>query len=173
MNNERELVERARAGETEAFGELVERNANLLVCLLRSLTGEISSAEDLAQETFVRAFRSIGTLKDPEHFRAWLCGIARHIAADHLRQRTSRPQNIPLNPEHAAHPSANDDSLQRFEQIWSRLEELPEDQRQAVALKYSQDLSYQEIAEIMNVPPSTVRGLLYRALKTLRGRLPE
>lgn len=172
MNDERELVEKAQTGDAEAFGKLVERHTNLLVGLLGSLTGEFSSAEDLAQEAFVRAFRSLKTLREPERFRAWLCGIARHVAVDELRRKAGRPQTTPLTPEQIA-PHADSEERQENVQIWSHLENLPADQRQAVTLKYSANLSYQEIAEIMNVPPSTVRGLLYRALKTLRGKLAK
>src|SRR5271168_3881583 len=84
-----ELVCQARAGHTEAYGELVRRWAGRVTALCHARTGRAAVADELAQETLLRGFRFLASLKDPERFGAWLCGIALRASLDWLKS----PQN--------------------------------------------------------------------------------
>jgi RNA polymerase sigma-70 factor, ECF subfamily len=124
-----------------------------------------SAAEDLLQDTFLRAFRRGNCLATPVSPRAYLFGIARHVGIDALRHR--RPVGE-LAPEAAA-PVEDEDG--RLEPMRLAIDALPEAQREALLLKLHQELSYEEIAVVLDVPIGTVRSRLHHAVRRLRETL--
>jgi RNA polymerase sigma-70 factor (ECF subfamily) len=164
------LVHRACAGDRQAFARLVERFQRPVFNLCyRYLPGP--DAEDLAQETFVRAF--VGRERfDPERpFLPWLLVIARHLCIDRLRARRLAPGSdgeVAALPDRL--PSAEEAAAGRQElRLLARgLRELPEGQREAVALYHFEGLSYREMAESLDVPVGTVMTWLHRGRSRLR-----
>jgi RNA polymerase sigma-70 factor (ECF subfamily) len=177
--SEGELVRQARAGRTEAYAELVHRWAGRVTALCHAKVGRGDVADDLAQETLLRAYRTLASLADPEKFGPWLCAIARHICLDWLKskQRTQVPFSalrdgppVESVPDRAAASS----TLEREEegqQVLRAVEELPEDYREVVMLYYYQDVTYQELGQQLGVSAATINARLTRARALLRERL--
>src|SRR5690242_11117096 len=86
-----DLVARSLAGNREAFAQIVARHQSVVCAVTYAACGDLHQSEDLAQETFVAAWKSLGALKDPEHLRAWLRGIARNIVASAMRRQSRAP----------------------------------------------------------------------------------
>ncbi|MBI4624121.1 MAG: RNA polymerase sigma factor [Verrucomicrobia bacterium] len=124
------------------------------------------AAEDLLQDTFVRAIRGFDRLQASVSPRAYLFGIARHVSLDALRTR--RPMEE-LMAEPAAPPAAPEDA--RLEPMRAAIAKLPEPQRETLLLKLNHELSYEEIAELLGIPVGTVRSRLHHALNHLRATL--
>lgn len=131
------LVGRSRGGDRDAFGELVARYQTLICSITYSATGSLATSEDLAQETFLAAWRQLASLREPEKVRSWLCGIARNLcrnaARKSWRQPLSRsapvealaeqPAPGPLPPEHAV-------TREEQELLWRAVERIPENYRE-------------------------------------------
>ena len=123
------------------------------------------NAEDLLQDTFVRALRCIDRQPPPVSQRAYLFGIARHVGIDafrRLRPAEELPSNVP------AAMTLEDERLEPMRQAIARL---PDAQREALLLKLQQELSYEEIAEVLEIPVGTVRSRLHHAVRRLRETL--
>jgi RNA polymerase sigma-70 factor (ECF subfamily) len=177
-----ELVLQARAGRTEAYAQLVHRWAARVTALCHARVGRAHVADDLAQETLLRGFRSLASLTDPERFGPWLCGIALRICLDWLKSKQN--QQIPfsaLDPEHGpdfrADCRADDESdLERDDErrrLLSEVEALPEDYRKVVMLYYYEDVTYRELGRILGVSPATINARLTKARALLRARLAD
>jgi len=175
-----EHVLAARAGDREAFAALVERFRGPVFAIAYSYLRDPHEAEDIAQETFARAFLALPRLDEPARFASWLNGIAAHAAVDRLRERqlAAKVASDPWKAARLARGANPEDTASRKETIERLAEaleealgELPEDSRRAVLLRFFSGMSYAEIAELTSVPTSTVRGQLYRATRHLRERL--
>jgi RNA polymerase sigma factor (sigma-70 family) len=130
----------------------------------RALAG---AAEDLLQDTFVRAFRGWDRLTHAASPRAYLFGIARHVSLDALRAQ--RP-TVELLEEKAATPTPDAEDL-RLEPMRAAIAALPEAHRETLLLKLQQELSYEEIAHVLDLPVGTVRSRLHHAVNQLRATL--
>jgi len=169
------LVQTARAGDPRAFGTLVERHHRRIVGLIAHMIGDFHQAEDLAQEAFVRAYRSLDRLKDPRRFVGWVGAIAGHVAIDWLRQRKSRPAEqalppgdfLPGLPERLSPP----ESAEALEAVRTAALALPEELRTVLALRVQAGMSYAAIAKTLQVNESQVKGRLHRARQVLRQAL--
>jgi len=135
------LVARSRAGDTEAFAQIVARYQSLICALTYSATGRQSQSEDLAQETFVIAWKKLGELREPEKLRAWLCAIARNLCLNLHRENRREPTHEaePLEnavealmdaPDPAAIAMRSDEETI----VWRALEQLPEIYREPLVL---------------------------------------
>ena len=174
------LAGRARDGNRAAFEELVRRTAKLVYARLYTDTGDAHRAEDLTQETYLKAFAAVGQLNDPDIFRPWLFSIARNVAADAARRasrvkRSAAVGSLALVPDvPAAGPSpdgaAEDDEARAT--VLAALRELPEEYRQPLTLRYIAGDDPAAIAARLGLSPGSVRGYLHRGLKLLRDRLP-
>ncbi len=171
-----ELVARVRAGDRDAFALLVERHKRLVHNVAYRILGNAADAEDAAQETFVRAYTRLATYQPDGRFGAWLGAICSHWCIDTLRARGRRVQTVALGkvPESdrficqmegpEAHALRRDDHDEA--QRW--LAALPPKYRAVLALRYLNDLSYNEIAAALGEPVSTVRMRLFRARAMLQ-----
>lgn len=175
MDSDRDLVERARRGEADAFEELVRRTGRMVFarCVLES--GDPQRAEDLTQETFLSAWRSIRSLKEAAGFRGWLLRIAQNTCIDahrrDARQRRSPPTSSPDVLEAAADPApeiARDESRDAALAI---LRSLPEEYRLPLTLRYLGGSDFESIRLQMGISPGSLRGLLNRGLALLRVEL--
>jgi RNA polymerase sigma-70 factor (ECF subfamily) len=174
------LAARAAMGDREAFDALVLRYQAQIFRLARILArGDLRDAEDLAQETFIRAYRGMGRFRQDSTFRTWLHRIALNVIWSHLSRRRQRAPHVGLEPSDedagpgAAHEPASppDDvevALIRRQVIDRALATLSTDARLAITLRDIQGLEYQEIATITGVPIGTVESRIFRARRRLR-----
>ena len=176
-----ELVRQARAGRTEAYAELARRWAARVAALCHARLGRAHVADDLAQETLLRGFRSLSSLSDPERFGPWLCGIALRACLDWLKSKQN--QQIPfsiLGPDHdpddyrdgraAEFDPERDDERRR---LLAEVEGLPEECRKVVMLYYYEDVTYRDLGHILGVSPATINARLTKARALLRARLTD
>ncbi len=174
------LVRSARAGDRPAFEELVRRTSRLIYARLYLETGDTHLAEDLVQETYLRAFRSIHQLAEPGGFRAWLMTVAQTVAIDAYRRssrlrRAEPPREDARALDRAAAPRAEDsERLEAREKVRSVLKSMPEEYRLPLTLRYIDGADYDQITLQLGLTNGSLRGLLYRGLKLLRSALkPE
>jgi RNA polymerase sigma-70 factor, ECF subfamily len=176
--SDRQLVERSLAGERGAFDLLYHRHSGRVFHFLRRLTGGEAEAEDLTQEMFLAAYRSLAGWRGESQLGTWLCGIAfRQYAAARRQQRL---ETEPLDEEHdlmalapAGDPLARclqHEQLQRIEAALAALPPLP---REVFLLVKVEGLSYREAAEWLSVPLGTVQSRLWRAICLLQRALAD
>ncbi len=175
---DRLLVERARRGDQLAFGELVQMHQHAVYNLCYRMLGERGESEDAAQETFLRAYSHLDRYDAERPFRTWLLSIASNHCIDRLRKRRLVWLSIeePLPP----HPALNSDEIEPEDAVISNergaaiqrmLDELSPEYRAAVVLRYWYDLSYTEIAEVLNTTESAVKSRLFRARQALAEKM--
>jgi RNA polymerase sigma-70 factor (ECF subfamily) len=188
---ERAVVDRARSGDEDAFRELVERHQDRIFRLaIRVLRCDRSTAEDLAQEVFLRAFRGLPRFDGAVRFGIWLHKIGLNACiSEYRRLRTQKRGarrtlsiDAPLQgtddlhlepPSREPDPGARADQREFAERARLALEDLPEEFRHAVLLRDMQGLSYEEIGEVLGVPPGTVRSRIHRGRSMLQDILRE
>ncbi len=177
-----------RDDEPHAFEELVERYQHRLVAVLNHLVGSAEEAEDLAQEVFLRVYRARKKYRARAKFSTWLFTIANHLALNSLRSRQRRPvvplnlrDSGPLGPRPAERLARDRgvQPVQRMQQqelaavVRQALEGLNERQRMAVVLNKFEEMSYEEIAQVMKLSTKAVKSLLSRARTNLREALQD
>ncbi len=179
---DREAVRRVQAGETEAFEVLVEKYKRKTFRLAYGVLRDQEEALDVAQEAFVKAFRSLPKFKGDSAFYTWLFRITMNLALDRRRQRAARARSLgaeDVPPEEwertavATDVSPDDEaaSAERRSRITRALESLPEHHRSIIILSDIEGLAYREIAEVLAIPMGTVMSRLHNARKRLRETL--
>jgi RNA polymerase sigma-70 factor (ECF subfamily) len=171
------VVERAIAGSREAFDELVRRHRGQIYTLIRTLTGDDQDADDLTQETFVRAYKAIVRFRQESAFRTWLSRIAVNVVRTHVADRRRRQHALARDAAHtvaeARVVSDVETTLSRRHAIVRALAVLPEDWRVALTLRDVQGFEYHEIAAVLNVPIGTIESRVFRARRRLRPLLRQ
>jgi RNA polymerase sigma-70 factor (ECF subfamily) len=182
------LVAQAANGNREAFDELVRRYQSRMFQLVRILTSGDADAEDLVQDTFVRAYRAVGQFRGDSTFRTWLHRIAVNVVRSHAARRNSRGDRQTLGYARGALPDADrgddeseigrvaaDEDLEnavvRRRMIDQALARLPPDVRLLITLRDVQGLEYREIALITGLPMGTVESRIFRGRRRLRPML--
>lgn len=179
--NETELIRRARQGDTQAFGALVERYQRRVVGVAQAVVHNPDDALELAQETFVRAYENIGKFESRSSFSTWLYRIAANLAID-FRRREGR--HVVLRGEDAEGeieriPSGRGDSFQEtargelHQRLTDALGQLTAEHRAVILLREVEGLSYDEISETLDVPRGTVMSRLHYARSRLRSILKD
>ncbi len=174
------LMVRVRNDDPGAFEELVERYQNRLVGILFHLVGSKDEAEDLCQEVFLRIYKARKGYRARAKFATWLFTIANNLALNYLR-RKGRHASVPLSVGSGSQaispigregtPSAQMRKAELSDVVRDALATLNEDQKIAVLLNKFEDMSYAEIAEVMNRSPEAIKSLLARARNQLREQL--
>ena len=176
-----ELVAKSKAGDTRAFGELVTRYQKPVFRIILRMVKSQDDADDLTQDTFVRAHRGLKTFKEEYDFHPWLYRIAVNQAKNHInkkkRQAAVDLDDVPETDLETPGPEAESpvEAASRKElmrQLDQALETLPEEQRTVFLLRVQEGLSYEEIADVMDTPKGTVMSRLARARMALRKSLP-
>ena len=167
---EARIVAQALAGSQSAFEQIVRRYQRPIISLISRMTGDRALAEDLAQETFVKAFRSLAAFDTTRRLSSWLFRIAHNTAIDAMRR--ARPPQVPIEtvPSAADAPDEPPDPVERQElghALEAALDTLRPDQRAAIVLRYENGLSFDEIGTILGVPEVTARSHVHRARKEL------
>ena len=175
------LMRLVSAGETAAFEELVERHQRLVVGTVARMLGNNSDVEDIAQQVFVRVWRSAKRYVPRAKFTTWLLKITRNLVFNELRRRSRHAQlpllaesddtELPIKDERAIAPDAVLLEQELRDAVEAAIAQLPETQRMAVVLRRYDELSYEEIAEILDQSVPAVKSLLFRARTELRMRL--
>jgi RNA polymerase sigma-70 factor (ECF subfamily) len=144
-----------------AFERGVAEWAPRAVALARAIAGD-ADAEDVAQDAFIRAWRSIGTLADPARFDGWLLAIVRNLARNRVRDRALERRFPAPSP-----PAREGD----HERVRAAVDALPEEQREVIRLKYETDLTYAEIASALGIDEALVKSRLHEAKQVLAEKL--
>jgi RNA polymerase sigma factor (sigma-70 family) len=165
------LALRCQLGEREAFDALITRWHDSVWRYLRSLSNSDDAASDLSQDVWLRVMRGIATLRDPARFRPWLFGIARRVSIDRLRSQYR--WNVDEDAVLEELPAADLDAAMETDlaALEAGIESLPMREREALALFYLRELSIDEIAVLLAVPPGTVKSRLFRARRILKQEL--
>ena len=174
LSDEAILVEHARDGDTGAFGELVRIHHQKVIDLVFRMYGDISLAEDVAQETFIRAWQKLPSYEPRSSFRNWLYRIAANLAVDSLRREVGKSESL----DETLHTSEKKPETvvaeaEVSEQVQRAILALPPASRIVLVLRVYEDLSYQEISSTLDIPVGTVMSRLNYARTSLRQMLKE
>jgi RNA polymerase sigma-70 factor (ECF subfamily) len=184
LTTDEQLVQRALAGDGEAFGEVVRRWERKIYALAYGITGNVEEARDAAQETFIAAYRNLQGFRGDAKVSSWLHRIAVNQCITRQRRARVRAETGIEDEVEAAgddflstgerqSPSRATESKQRAEAVRRAVASLPPELREVVLMKEFEDLTFQEIADALRVPLSTVKSRLYTALRQLRLRLDK
>ncbi|WP_081838412.1 sigma-70 family RNA polymerase sigma factor [Thermogemmatispora carboxidivorans] len=167
------LVELVLAGEQDAFSVLVERYKDAVYNLAYRMLGNVTEAEDVTQEAFVRAYMQLASYKPAHKFSTWLLSIASHLAIDQFRRRRFLARSLEEVPflewiiDHGSSPEQSALEGEQHDEIQRYLQRLPAKYRAVIVLRYWYDLSYEEIAGALKLTPALVKARLHRARELL------
>lgn len=182
---EQELVARAKAGDDEAFAQLMRDNEKRIYNLTLRMTGNPDDAMDLAQEAFLNAWRGLKFFKGDSAFSTWVYRLASNACIDHLRRKTRRQDisaAMPTNEEDDSSPDIPDERFQPEQELERQelrqavtdgLQQLSDEHRQVLVMREINGLTYQEIADVLDLEPGTVKSRIARARNSLRKILLE
>ena len=171
--HELELIHRSQAGDTVAFGELVTKYRTRIFNMICGMVGNETDAWDLAQEGFLKAWRSVDRFQGRSSFYTWLYRIMMNVTIDSLRRRCHQ-REVELNdaiPSRLSDPGVNCQRAEIREQVYGALAQLTPEHRAVIVLKEIEDLQYHEIAEILNLSIGTVMSRLFYGRKKLQAIL--
>ncbi len=176
-----DLVRAARAGRLEAYEELVRRYSGRIAAVCWAKLGRRDATEDLAQETFLRGWRSLETLTEPERFGGWLYGIAVRACLDRLKDREWSQKSFgALGPDKSpeeflgSQPPATESGLERDERhakILAEVQSLPEIYREVVTMFYFERQTYEQMSALLGIGGAAINARLTKARMLLRTRL--
>ena len=189
---EQALVKRAKDGDLKAYDELVQRYQERIYATVYHMTSNHEDANDLAQETFIKAYQALRSFKGGSSFYTWVYRIVTNVCLDHMRRRSARPED--QAPETlAGHHSDGPDALDFFErqqesrpdanperrllgreigrEISAALQQLSPRERMVFELKHYQGMKLRAIGEVLGTSEETVKNSLFRATQKLRARL--
>jgi len=178
MNSPEIIIARARRGDDEAFRLIFDRYGRPIISFIYDMVGQRELAEELTQETFVRAYRSLNALRDDTKLSTWLFGIAKNVARESLRSRTKEDHRVEIDDDRVTAmtdselpPDSQLLNKELNEVIQSALGALDEDKRLVFTLKVFQQRSYEEIAEITGFSIPKLKTDLHRARAEMRRRI--
>jgi len=182
LDYDAELMLRVKDGDGASFGVLLEKHRSSVVHFLYRMVQNHPVAEELAQEVFLRVYRSRSTYEPTAKFTTWLFRIATHLALNAIRDGKNERLQEHLDDDSSDMPvrqiSDSRPSVEQFMVYQARLDEvrravatLPEKQRAAVLMHKYEEMEYSQIARVLNCSESAVKSLLFRAYETLRARL--
>ena len=163
--NEREVYRAAIQGDREAFEMIIRTHSRPLFAIAYGILQNREEAEDAVQDALVKAWKSRWRVRDPEKFPAWLCMIARHRARDVFRKRRT------ISFAHETHESERNDGPDLDRQLHAALAALPEIHRTAISLRYFEEMDYATIENRLGLTNGSLRGILGRALASMRKQL--
>lgn len=184
-DTDRELVKRAQQGNSRAFDRLYERHVHKIRMLARTFVDTAEDAEDVAQDTFIKAYNALPRFRNDSAFYTWIYRIATNTAKNFIAARSRRPQSSDLDPEDESRigeAEASVESENPIDTLYGEelevvvkdaFDELPLDLRTALTLRESSGLSYIDIADIMQCPVGTVRSRIFRAREHIDQRVKK
>jgi RNA polymerase sigma factor (sigma-70 family) len=176
--DEDELLRASLAGNREAFGAIIQRYQSLVCAITYSATGDIGKSEDLAQETFLRAWRGLGQLDDLGKFRAWLCTIARNLVRQSIRDRFRDVNDTAEDLEKAdsltaSAPDPGQAAIdkERREIVWAAVGRVPQKYREPLVLFYREQQSVSQVAADLGLSEPIVRQRLHRGRQYIQAEV--
>jgi len=178
-----ELVKRVQSGDKTAFDMLVLKYQHRIGAVIGRFVHDYAESQDIAQETFIRAYRALNNFRGDAQFYTWLYRIAVNTAKNHLVSMKRRPPTSDVDADDAEHFDGayrmHDSDTPEHELLREEIArtvsevvaELPEELRQAITLREMEGLSYEEISETMDCPIGTVRSRIFRAREAIDSRL--
>lgn len=176
-----ELVQSALAGRETSFEELVRRYQRPIAAYVYRMVGDYDAALDLTQEVFIKVYNSLIRYRPEFKFSTWIYKIAHNAAIDHLRRHAVREQSLTTGIDGERReisiesrrltPEQESEKKEQRSEIESVVQLLPSPYRELIVLRHSQDLSYDEIAEVTGLPLGTVKNRLFRAREAMRDHL--
>ena len=187
VDSDAAVMLRVKQGDDSAFDYLVQKYRRAMLSFMFRMAHNSAAAEDLAQEVFLRVYRSRESYEANAKFTTWLYRIATNLAVNHARDtRHERPENqVSLDePDEESGQTMDvaDETLtveqnilrqERMKAIRAKVQALPERQRMAILMHKYQQMDYRQIAEVLKLSESATKSLLFRAYETLRGQLAE
>jgi RNA polymerase sigma-70 factor (ECF subfamily) len=183
--NEQSLITRTLAGDDDAFAVLVRTHQTTVYNIAYRMVGQRETAQSIAQETFLRAFKALHTFDPNRPFAPWLYRIATNQSINWIKraklptisiesaQQVDDEEPEPLDiPDSSAEPATRFAQAEMQAQMRQSVLSLPTDYRAVIELRHFQELNYDEIAEALNIPVGTVKTRLFRARRMLREQLP-
>jgi RNA polymerase sigma-70 factor, ECF subfamily len=180
---ELELIAAAKNGDNDAYGELVRANQDRIYASVVRHVRDEHRAMDITQEAFIQAFKALDTYEDRARFSTWLYRIAMNVLTSHFRheqakKRGGKEGRASLNSEGMPEPGASDRAPDELAEaadtsalVRQAIDELEDEYKQVVLMRDLQDMSYEEIAGILDIPPGTVRSRLHRGRDRLKEKL--
>jgi RNA polymerase sigma-70 factor (ECF subfamily) len=174
-----ELVERVQAGDTRAFDLLVQKYQHKVINLVGRFVSDPAECQDIAQDAFIKAYRAIGNFRGDSQFYTWLYRITANTAKNYLAARARKAPSYAVDVDDAEH-FEGESRLKEFDNpenllltdeirktVFDAIDRLPEDLKTAITLREFDNLSYEDIAEVMNCPIGTVRSRIFRAREAI------
>lgn len=175
VTTDTDLVRQSLEGDREAFGQIVSRYQSLICSLAYSATGSLGHSQDLAQETFITAWKHLRLLRERHKLRAWLCGIVRCLVGKALRRQRREPTHAaePLDVAHesaAVEPLPSEWVISKEEEaiLWRSIERMPEVYREPLVLFYREHQSVEKVAASLDLSEDAVKQRLSRGRKLLQ-----
>jgi RNA polymerase sigma-70 factor (ECF subfamily) len=183
-SSDAELVRRTIEGEQEAFKILMDRYIRIAGAIAFSVVSDFHAATEIVNEAFLKAYMQLPNLHHPERFKTYLADTVKTTAVDHLRRKECVKRGHPVTftesreePADTAFPAEVQapqiESRELHDKVMELVSELPPQYREVFVLKHIEELSYQEIAEILSLTPGAVEARLFRARKILRKNLDK
>lgn len=171
---DRSIIDEVLAGDTEAFARLVDRHYDRCARIAMRILGNREDAEEAVQDAFLRAFRALGTYEDRERFAPWLSRIVVNQCRT-IRARVNRRDEVfaGFEPGDVAHFSTAAEADSLWPDLERALAQLPPEQREAIVLRYADDLTYEEMARVTGAGESALKMRVQRAFARLRALLSE
>ena len=164
-----DLVKRVQAGDTRAFDLLVQKYQHKVINLVGRFVSDPAECQDIAQDAFIKAYRAIESFRGDSQFYTWLYRITANTAKNYLAARARKAEHF--EGESRLKVFDNPENLLLTEEIkktvFDAIEKLPEDLKTAITLREFDNLSYEDIAEVMNCPIGTVRSRIFRAREVI------
>lgn len=170
QDSDQTLVDRTKTGDIEAFSELVRRHEKTVYNLAYRFMREPALAEDMAQEAFLKAFRLLGGFRGDSSFSTWLYRVTSSVCLTELNRRKRRGE-VELEPAHMAAAGEDGepaDDAEQAELIRRCVQQLPERYATVITLYYLEEIPYEQIAEVMEIPMGTLKTWMHRARNALR-----
>ena len=174
MNEERALIARAAGGEREAADALAAAHRPTVVRIARHLLGDAAAAEDVAQDVFIRLQAALPGFRGDAALSTWLYRVTLNLCRDQMRRDKRRRDDVGLEAVGeapasgpATHPERDVDHDRVRVAVRAAIDRLPDEQREAVLLRYMEEMSYREISRLTDTPQGTVASRVFRALERL------
>lgn len=172
MDGDHPILEQVKKGDTNAFATIVQRHQKPMLCVILRIVGDLELAEDIVQEAFMKAYQKLDSFEGRSKFKSWLFQIAINTARNRLRGKKSELIDIEKVQLSTCETQENDMSQVDLQtMLHKQIQTLPPKQKLALSLRIYEDMSFAEIAEVMECPYDTAKANYRHALLKLREKL--
>ncbi|MFO1444114.1 RNA polymerase sigma factor [Bacillus sp. Bva_UNVM-123] len=171
MEEEQQWIQEVLAGNKQGYAYIINKYKNQLYATILRMTKNPQDAQDLVQEAFIKIYEQLGKYDGKGSFSSWLYRVAFNHCMDEFRKKSYQMRRVEINEElmeDSKHPEVIFLKKEKSRQLERLISTLPDDERMIILLRYVNELCYDEISELVEVPVSTVRNKLHRAKKKMR-----